>query len=372
MRIEALTSLRFIAAMIVVFFHFGQHTRIANLLEPFIISGPQMVTFFFALSGFVLMISHYHKKDESLKQYYVSRAARIAPIYTLALLITAIFKYGTDNNNIIALLLSATFLQSWFPPYPLSFNIPGWSLSAEVFFYLTFPLILFIIRKSEVSVARFTLLSFVFYILTQAILSNLMTESFYKGFPSPSHDIIFYFPLSHYCSFLLGISGGYIYLKHKDSFSKKGATSLIAMLTMLYTTYFFLQNPNILLNYLRIPLAYGSSFYSPLFIITILSIAHSNNFITKVLSLRFFVLLGESSYALYILQEPVFIIYNKYISSHIKLNQESNFYLYTATLIITSIAAYNLIEKPGKKLVFKINRLFEEKAFFHSSSKLRY
>ena len=360
MRIEALTFFRFIAAIIVVFFHFGKHTQIANLFEPFIISGPQMVTFFFALSGFVLMISHYHKKDESLSQYYVSRVARIVPIYALALLATAFYKYGTDNNNAIALLLSATFLQSWFPPYPLSFNIPGWSLSVEAFFYLTFPLILFIIRKSEVSAARLTILTLVFYIFTQAILSNLMGESFYEGFPSTSHDIIFYFPLSHYCSFLLGISGGYIYLKHNNSFSNKSATSLIAMLSMLYITYFFLQNPNILINYLGAPLAYGSSFYSPLFIITVLSIAYSNNFITKALSLRFFVLLGESSYALYILQEPVFTLYNKYLSSHIRLSEESNFYLYTTILIFISIAAYNLIEKPGRKLIFKINIFFKK------------
>ncbi|WP_411267095.1 acyltransferase family protein [Chlorobaculum sp. MV4-Y] len=178
MRIEALTFFRFIAALIVIIFHFGDYTRLANVFAPFIISGPQMVTFFFALSGFVLMISHYHKKDEKLRNYYVSRVARIVPVYILALSLSAAYEYGVNNNNITALLLSATFLQSWFPPYPLSFNFPGWSLSVEVFFYVTFPLFLFIIRKSEVSVARLALLSMVFYIFTQAILSNLITDNF--------------------------------------------------------------------------------------------------------------------------------------------------------------------------------------------------
>ncbi|UWX57870.1 hypothetical protein NY406_00870 [Chlorobaculum sp. MV4-Y] len=136
---------------------------------------------------------------------------------------------------------------------------------------------------------------------------------------------------------------------------------MIAMLSMLYMTYFSLQNPNIFLNHIGFHLAYESSFYSPLFIITILSIAYSDNFIARTLSSRFFVLLGESSYALYILQEPVLILYNRYVAPHLNVSEESKFYLYAGLLIIVSIATFNFVEKPGKKLIFKINVFLQEK-----------
>ena len=337
MRVEALTFLRFLAAVIVVIFHFGKGTEIAHLFGPFIISGPQMVTFFFSLSGFVLMISHYNKNDETLKSYYISRVARIVPVYLLALFIIAFLK----NWSGLSLFLSATFLQSWFPPYPLSLNTPGWSLSVEAFFYLTFPLIIFIIKKSKIHPIKFALISLGFYIFTQAILSNLLSGKFYKGFPSVSHDLIYYFPLSHYCSFLLGTAGGYIYVKNRKHFQKEGFLSAVIMLLTLLITYSIIQNENTLSGFFEFRLAYGSSFYSLLFIVMILGIAHAKNFITNILSLPFLVLLGESSYALYILQGPVYILYKKYLHSYFNMAESAGFYLYLLILIIVAILVFN-------------------------------
>jgi peptidoglycan/LPS O-acetylase OafA/YrhL len=361
MRVEALTFFRFLAAIIVVIFHYGKKTEIANLFHPFITSGPEMVTFFFTLSGFVLMISHYHKTDETLGDYYISRIARILPVYMLALLVMVYFNYGAGNNNAISLLLSALFIQSWFPPYPLSLNGPGWSLSVEAFFYITFPLIIFLIKQSQIKTLKLVLLSVGFYIFTQAVLSNLMTDKFYNGFPSASHDLIYYFPLSHYCSFLLGVTGGYVFIKNNKLFLKEGVFPLIIMILVLYITYFFIQNPRVIRDFAGIPLAYGSSFYSLLFISMILGIAHSKNYVTKFLSLPFFVLLGESSYAFYILQMPVYVAYDKYILVHLDLSVNNSFYLYMLILILISILVFRFIEKPGKILIFNLNNFFNEK-----------
>ena len=67
-----------------------------------------------------MMVSHYHKQ-QSLKKYYIARFARIVPIYLIALLIMTYFFYGYGNNDLLGFWLSASFLQAWFPPYPLSF-----------------------------------------------------------------------------------------------------------------------------------------------------------------------------------------------------------------------------------------------------------
>jgi len=62
MRIEELTFFRFLAAAIVVASHFNQD---ATGLTGALVAGPEMVTFFFVLSGFVMGIA-YLKKDISI------------------------------------------------------------------------------------------------------------------------------------------------------------------------------------------------------------------------------------------------------------------------------------------------------------------
>jgi peptidoglycan/LPS O-acetylase OafA/YrhL len=72
MKIDALTPLRFIAAAVVVIFHFGLK---GSDYIGFFSAGPQMVSFFFVLSGFVMAFAHYEKPLD-LEPYYIARAAR--------------------------------------------------------------------------------------------------------------------------------------------------------------------------------------------------------------------------------------------------------------------------------------------------------
>ena len=352
-RIESLTFLRFIAALIVVVFHFGRNTSLAKSASPFITSGPQMVSLFFVISGFVMMVAHYEKNDETFTSYYIKRVARIVPIYLIALsLATYSFYNNSSKNNSIALFLALTFLQSWFPPYPLSLNGPAWSLSVEAFFYLTFPFILFGIKKSNISWKKIAILSFLLYCFTQVFLSNLLSNGFYSGFPSPSHDLIYYFPLSHYCSFLLGVSGGFIYVENTNWFNKKGFLPFTVLILVFSLNYLALQRPDVISRLIGYPLAFGSSFYSLLFIFLILSLAYSGSAITRIMSTPFLVLLGESSYSLYILQKPVQHIYTKYILKYLAVNNpDEEFYILVFLLICISVASYHFVEKPGKRLI---------------------
>lgn len=354
MRIEALTFLRFVAAIIVIFFHFGKNTEIVKYAKFFVLAGPMMVTFFFVLSGFVLMVAHYNKNKETLKNYYVARIARIIPVYMLALFLSSYLFYNQGNNNITAFLLSVTFLQSWFPPYPISLNGPAWSLSVEVFFYLIFPFILFVIKRSCISCKNFVILTLLFYFFTQAILL-ILSIKFYSGFPSISHDLIFYFPLSHCCSFFLGVSGGYVYSRHMEQFNRAGLFPFIIIIATFFVSYITLKNSHDISGIARLPLAYESSFYSLLFVLLILSVAYSKSILTKLLSMPFFVLLGESSYALYILQKPIYAIYNKYMASHFALSSDGHFYVFIFSHILISILVFLFIEKPGKKLILNIS-----------------
>jgi peptidoglycan/LPS O-acetylase OafA/YrhL len=116
-------------------------------------TGYVAVSGFFVLSGFIL--AYNYGKDprwpwRRLINFAVARFARIYPVYCIGLLLTVPFfvlwvirgisMFGVWQ--IRSLLLNLGLLQAWDPRIALSWNSPGWSLSAELFFYLCFPLLM--------------------------------------------------------------------------------------------------------------------------------------------------------------------------------------------------------------------------------------
>lgn len=143
-RIEALTGLRFLAAMMVFCFHLDSSLKTKVLYGPV---GGIAVSFFFVLSGFILTYVYRDRlKWGGLKRFYFTRWARIWPLHAVCLLATLwLIPYAPKVDFHCARLVSHwLLLQSWIPDlaYLLSYNGVAWSISAEAFFYLMFPLFL--------------------------------------------------------------------------------------------------------------------------------------------------------------------------------------------------------------------------------------
>ena len=152
--LPALTSVRFFAALWVLVFHAVSFSPAARLrlqttdwLSNLINNGSCGVEFFFILSGFILTYN-YLEADLSgpgLARYRRARIARIAPLYVIGLglaapaVVQSMFTQGPDLPELMAtftaLMLSVCFLQAWYPPAAVRWNDPGWSISAEAFFY---------------------------------------------------------------------------------------------------------------------------------------------------------------------------------------------------------------------------------------------
>lgn len=346
-RVEALTFFRFVAAIIVVIFHYGKKaTGFGGVLA----SGPQMVTFFFVLSGFVMVLSYYPKNNGSVASYWWARLSRIMPVYFLAIALMVMYIYfDHEKIDIISLILNLLFLQSWFPPYPLSINSVGWSLSVEMFFYITFPMILMLIKKNNFSAMHILSAAVVLWAATQTILAYLLFNGFYKEPPSPSHDLIYYFPLSHLCSFLLGMSGGVWFVTHDFRVrSHYQSLAIVGMATLLVVSA--LNNQSQIAGYLGFWPAFGSSFFAPLFLIFIVSISICQTKVIEALSVKPLVLLGEASYSLYILQEPVYRIYNDLFVG-VAMTSQFSFYAYLVFLTAISILSFLFFEKPANKFL---------------------
>ena len=115
--IPALTSLRFFAALVVVFFHYNLVRRLSPLsVGDF---GYRAVTFFFVLSGFIPAYAHGIPNgglNVPLKTFIKARLVRISPAYYLAIFMIVLLFFiaailGRMTPTTSALVL--TMLQSW-------------------------------------------------------------------------------------------------------------------------------------------------------------------------------------------------------------------------------------------------------------------
>lgn len=350
-----LTFTRFSAALTVVIFHYGSKISPFNIypFSQLIPTGHIFVSYFFTLSGFIMMLAYWPSAEKfQTIRYWVFRLARIYPVYLLGLALTILLnpKFLREPT---AIGLNLTLLQAWRPPYPNSLNYPGWSLSVEAFFYLLFPLILLIARRLSLRVSAILLFSF--WGASMAGHSYLL-KNWYTGFPSFTHDVLFYNPLFHLNAFLLGALAGRWILEHGQTLRTRprlNAALLIASLLLIALSLLYLKD--FLKDTFGIRMALTNGILAPIFIVFITSLALDQSWFARLLQKPGFVLLGDASYAIYILQYPVHTFYKNYIDPRLgNFSNEAHFYAYLLLLILVSIGAFLWIENPARQAVKRL------------------
>lgn len=162
--LSSLTALRGIAAMVVVVYHFSKIVLDDELLpaaqSSFVQKGYLMVDFFFILSGFIMAYVYGAQFEEkwskaAFKPFMRARFARLYPLHLFTLGWCLLLKIALTLSGAMA-LLSANFqavynlkvlpahlllLNAFVPQAFLAFNVPSWSISAEWYTYLLFPLL---------------------------------------------------------------------------------------------------------------------------------------------------------------------------------------------------------------------------------------
>jgi len=173
MRIASLDALRGLAAFSVAIPHFFMaHLPDAGIFEAISILS---VEIFFILSGFVLapQIIYCIEQDSAqrFKIFVIRRWMRTIPPYTLALLFTAIVTGNLFSKQFFKL---AFFAQNMVQIDSIHDFFPvAWSLSIEEWFYIIFPLFMFVAHRLGGGVVRSALAFMgVFFIvrLTGALL----------------------------------------------------------------------------------------------------------------------------------------------------------------------------------------------------------
>ena len=292
------------------------------------------------LSGFVMIIAYGKASKLSTSAYLRNRLARIYPVYFLALMLFVIpVVLAKSSIDLKDLLLNLTLTQSWIPGKAMVLNGPGWSLSVELFFYALFP---FLFNKiySKYSLKNILIPILIVFIASQLLLHFLVHSDFYQGYPSASHDFIYYFPPMHLNEFLLGNIAGLFFLKNKKT--KNYDIPILIVFFILIIVMSFETGLN-----------YHNGLLALVFVPLIVLISLNNGFLTVVSNLKPLVFLGKISYGVYILQLPVYRIVN-YTFNTLEIHDESlKFYAFLIILIIASSLSYQFIENPIRNALRK-------------------
>jgi peptidoglycan/LPS O-acetylase OafA/YrhL len=346
--IKPLTSFRFIFAFMVFFSHleFLNNSKIEELrwISHYIFyEGYIGVSFFFILSGFVLAYNYQSKllfNKVQIKKFYTARIARIFPLHVLTFIISIPLTSSVFFENKILWILQAitnfTLIQSFIPSrsFYLSFNAPSWSISCEFFFYIIFPILIFFYTKYKK-----------FWILVLIIVLVLPFLSFLPFFTSEKlYNAFFYInPFFRIIDFFIGILIYNLYqnvinenIKLNYNFLEIGS---IFLFLLFFAFHYFI------IYYAR----YSFYYWIPISFL-VFSFSFQKGFISKILSQKIFVYLGEISFAFYLFHRLILIYFIKF--NHLYIGIENDILIVIIvfiTSIIISHLSYKYFEIPFKK-----------------------
>ncbi|PCN48036.1 acyltransferase [Curtobacterium sp. 'Ferrero'] len=199
-RLDSLTGLRAFAALAVFLHHATAYQESPDWAGFITNAGDDGVSFFFMLSGFVLAWNG--RATDTPGQFYRRRAARILPLYWIAWIVGGAYAIVADHQRFSSLVPSVVLLQSWFPQKDIHFagNSVGWSLSAEMFFYLMFPAVFVLLRRLSVRGTVIVAVVALFFIFAIPLTLH-PTEA-----AGIRYWLIYLFPVTRFFEFVVGMS----------------------------------------------------------------------------------------------------------------------------------------------------------------------
>lgn len=297
------------------------------------------VSFFFLLSGFILTYSHaaeYELGRGDPKRFWVARLSRLYPVYLLSM-IAAAFIYHKQFHpayRIIAYVSQLLLLQSWWTRTVNMFHITAWSLSVEAFFYLVFPFVLLRLRPARAwqavgAIAGFWLLAMVAPVLCLLFEPGSAHGAGIRTFMT---ERVPFFALPE---FLAGISLGWLFLRFPPPARWSAYLASVGTVGLVVVMLFSKNIPHPLLhNGLLIPLDAA-----------MLIGLSQENWIARALSAPMLVLLGEASYALYLIH---LMFHEQLIDLGVGTDLLSAAWK-LALLLPISVALYRWVERPWRK-----------------------
>jgi peptidoglycan/LPS O-acetylase OafA/YrhL len=348
--ISPLTSARFFAAMMVVLFHTFPNTSDESRIEKIYILlfsyGHAAVGFFFILSGFILAkVYPALSGAAAVKRFFVARFARIYPLFFLCLvadvhriLFYRIAKFGFGLGFAMtgaSFILEASMISALIPDVAV-IDGPSWSIPTETCFYIFFPFIITapgrLLGRHE-SIKIFLLQLLLLYILV--LLPPLAVYYFYQNIPYWAEILVGRNPIFRVPEFVIGVM-----LARQTAVSSWtsgpfsgwlllfGAIGAAAVISVNQISFHPVQ----------------SALLVPFFAMMIVGLANSKNIVTKVMSNSLLVLLGEASFALYLIHMPIW----QGLELEKRPLNSAAYLSFLLAIIGVSIALHLAVERPSR------------------------
>ena len=355
-RIYLLDLARAIAAVSVVLQHY-QHfyfvksekferslQPLYDIIDPLYNFGSQAVPFFYMLSGFIFFQFYFnkiYKKEISFKNFFVLRFSRLYPLHFITLILTLIFQYIYFNiennffifkeNNIINFFKHLFLVQQW--PFikemsAEAFNAPSFSVSVELFLYLSFFIFSLRFMKNILEVLIVILISTFLYYWYETNLTLGFVLFYYGGFVFHLTKIISLLlkKFQKIVLFLIFIINVIVFSNLLDEFF----VSMQLEIQKIYGGRLML-----FLYFVKLPLV-------------IINICIIQNFFNNLGSNV--QILGDISYTIYLTHFPLqiilFILNDRYL--FLNYNNITFFLIYIFTVLSFSYVVYKYIELPSK------------------------
>lgn len=265
------------------------------------------MTLFIVLSGFVLSVNYFDEfrrlRVVTTWNFFVARFARIYPLYIVCLAYLVVHQHAL-NEPIDGWWRNALAIQAWSPnvSQAYSFDGPAWSLSVEFFLYACFPLLVPLIARlhrprtilavgAGVAAATFALAA----IFVATGHGSLPMED-----PSSAHRWLYRTPLTRLGDFALGILAARLFVvtRHSPGLARAGGR-LAAISAALFLA--LMAWPRLYFSAWSWDVAYA---VPAVLLIFGLSVAQTGR-LARFLSTSNIVLLGEASFAFYLVHLPM-------------------------------------------------------------------
>lgn len=362
-QITALTGLRIVAALWVVFFHFRPllweaSPRLEDDLGPLFDAGAMGVDLFFILSGFVLTWNYLDRMGPAWSaratlHFLWLRLSRVWPIYLVTMHLAALWIIVTlhvgdvpspeaDNLTAISYLRQFFMVQLWVSPYFdfTSWNGPAWSISAEWLAYLLFGFVILVVyRIARASRARSLLLLAMFAALPPTLLL-LASGHLYTPWSWLPRIV---------AQFLAGALACAAVRKLRVTERGRrvaGWTSLGLVALMVGGLYFYDAHP-------VAGMVDSGALVAVLFTPFVVALSIGTGWLPALLSTRPLVYGGQISFSLYMIHEPVHTVWNWAVAQYGITMPKSTAKLVVVGLILAAVAAsmalYHGVEEPARR-----------------------
>jgi peptidoglycan/LPS O-acetylase OafA/YrhL len=349
--LPALTGIRTLLAIFIILFHFTPPHL--GLLYPIIDNGYVFVGVFFLISGYVLTYNYADRARTLVKrEFWLARFSRLYPVYLLVLIIS--FRMVQEEWHARShfefwqgIILTPLVLQGWSPSVATFWNTVAWTLSSEVVLYAAFP---WLIRapwpKRPLHLVLLLLALWVIGLIPHSLYLLLNPDHIVGPVDRYSSTQLIrflkYTPLPYICTFLTGVTLGKLQLALTLTPRQRlllSAVSLTAIGLFFYTLV--LHTPYLLMH---------GGLMTPVFAALVLGLSGPHP-ISALFSWRPLLLIGESSYCLYLLHFNVFQLLHIYhVPERLHLAALDPWLSY-GILILLALAAFHFVETPARRAI---------------------